>query len=312
MPALLRRGRRTRAPGQILVIFVLALIAIIGGVGIVIDGGNAMGQQRAVQNGSDASAQAGTVVLAQRLMGGSSNTGIAGSCPGSSGNAWDLEVCRAVYRAASDNDVTIEDAQYTDFKGDPIGTVGGGSLPNGAQGVQVIASREFGTFFARALGFSTFTATTQATAVTGVVTSVCPPGTGCGLFPLTVPVTVSNCDGSGFVAPGTGPWPYIGTAQMTSVNEAIVPICKDKNSDIGGFQIAFYVDDVAAAKAYLDSKGVASRIVLPVNEGPAAGQTILYFQAPWGLQFEAISYPNGMAYEKGAETVLWSPKDPTR
>ena len=85
-----------------------------------------------------------------------------------------------------------------------------------------------------------------------------------------------------------------------------------KNSDIGGFHIAFYVDDVAAAKAYLDSKGVASRIVLPVNEGPAAGQTILYFQAPWGLQFEAITYPNGMAYEKGAETVLWSPKDPTR
>ena len=85
-----------------------------------------------------------------------------------------------------------------------------------------------------------------------------------------------------------------------------------KNSDIGGFHIAFYVDDVAAAKAYLDKKGVASRIVLPVNEGPAAGQTILYFQAPWGLQFEAISYPNGMAYEKGAETVLWSPKDPTR
>ena len=49
---------------------------------------------------------------------------------------------------------------------------------------------------------------------------------------------------------------------------------------------------------------------LPVNEGPAAGQTILYFQAPWGLQLEAISYPNGMAYEKDAETVLWSPKDP--
>jgi catechol 2,3-dioxygenase-like lactoylglutathione lyase family enzyme len=88
---------------------------------------------------------------------------------------------------------------------------------------------------------------------------------------------------------------------------------KAKNSDIGGFHIAFYVDDVAAAKAYLDGKGVATRMgPLPVNDGPAAGQTILYFQAPWGLQFEAISYPNGMAYEKGAETVLWSPKDPAK
>lgn len=86
-----------------------------------------------------------------------------------------------------------------------------------------------------------------------------------------------------------------------------------KNSDIGGYHIAFYVDDVAAAKAYLEGKGVKTRMgPLPVKEGPAAGQTILYFQAPWGLQLEAISYPEGMAYEKGAETVLWSPKDPAK
>ena len=82
---------------------------------------------------------------------------------------------------------------------------------------------------------------------------------------------------------------------------------------IGGFHIAFYVDDVAAAKAYLDAKGVKTRMgPIPVSDGPAAGQTILYFQAPWGLQLEAISYPNGMAYEKGAETVLWSPKNPDK
>ncbi|MER9023468.1 VOC family protein [Mesorhizobium sp. M0815] len=86
-----------------------------------------------------------------------------------------------------------------------------------------------------------------------------------------------------------------------------------RNSDIGGFHIAFYVDDIAAAKAYLDGKGVKTRMgPLPVTEGPAAGQAILYFQAPWGLQLEAISYPNGMAYEKDAETVLWSPKNPEK
>ena len=66
-----------------------------------------------------------------------------------------------------------------------------------------------------------------------------------------------------------------------------------------------------AAKEYLEG-GVKTRIVLPVGEGPAAGQTVMYFQAPWGLQFEAISYPDGMAYEKGAATVLWSPKDPAK
>ena len=84
-----------------------------------------------------------------------------------------------------------------------------------------------------------------------------------------------------------------------------------RNSDIGAFHIAFYVDDVALAKAYLDKKGIATRMgPIPIKEGPAGGQTILYFQAPWGLQFEAISYPQGMAYEKTSDTKLWDPKKP--
>jgi catechol 2,3-dioxygenase-like lactoylglutathione lyase family enzyme len=86
---------------------------------------------------------------------------------------------------------------------------------------------------------------------------------------------------------------------------------KAKNSDIGGFHIALYVDDVAAAKTYLDSKGIATRMgPVPMTEGANAGQTIMYFQAPWGLQLEAISYPTGMAYEKDSKVILWSPKDP--
>ena len=85
-----------------------------------------------------------------------------------------------------------------------------------------------------------------------------------------------------------------------------------KNSDIGGYHIAFYVDDIKAAKEYLDGKGVKTFFNLPVNEGPAAGQSIFYFLAPWGLQLEAISYPNGMAYEKTSPIKLWSPKDPAQ
>ena len=86
-----------------------------------------------------------------------------------------------------------------------------------------------------------------------------------------------------------------------------------KNSDIGGHHIAFYVDDIEAAVVYLKGQGV--RVLagpLPVTEGPAAGQTINYFLAPWGLQLELISYPRGMVYEAGARTVLWSPKAPDR
>jgi catechol 2,3-dioxygenase-like lactoylglutathione lyase family enzyme len=85
-----------------------------------------------------------------------------------------------------------------------------------------------------------------------------------------------------------------------------------KNSDIGGYHIAFYVDDIKAAKAYLDGKGIKTFFNLPVDQGPAAGQSIFYFLAPWGLQLEAISYPGGMAYEKSSPVILWSPKDPAK
>lgn len=80
-----------------------------------------------------------------------------------------------------------------------------------------------------------------------------------------------------------------------------------RNSDIGGHHIAFYVDDIDAAAAYLKSQNIRTLMgPLPVNEGPAAGQAILYFFAPWGLQLEAISFPQGMAYEKDGGPVLWS------
>jgi catechol 2,3-dioxygenase-like lactoylglutathione lyase family enzyme len=90
-------------------------------------------------------------------------------------------------------------------------------------------------------------------------------------------------------------------------------IVQPKNSDVGGYHIAFYVDDIKAADKYLRSKGVWTLFgPIPITQGPAAGQAIVYFKAPWGLQMEAISYPNGMAYEKDASTILWSPKDPTK
>jgi catechol 2,3-dioxygenase-like lactoylglutathione lyase family enzyme len=86
-----------------------------------------------------------------------------------------------------------------------------------------------------------------------------------------------------------------------------------KNSDIGGHHIALYVDDIDKAAAYLKSKGVKTmQGPIPVTEGPAAGQSILYFSAPWGLQMELISYPQGMAYEKDATTVLWSTTAPQK
>lgn len=85
-----------------------------------------------------------------------------------------------------------------------------------------------------------------------------------------------------------------------------------RNSDIGAMHLAFYVDDIAAAAEQLRARGL--RVFagpLQITEGPAAGQSILYFRAPWGQQLELITYPQGMAYEAGAKTLLWSPRAPT-
>jgi catechol 2,3-dioxygenase-like lactoylglutathione lyase family enzyme len=84
-----------------------------------------------------------------------------------------------------------------------------------------------------------------------------------------------------------------------------------RNSDVGGHHLAFYVEDMAAAVAYLKGKGV--KLLgdpTPFQEGPIGGETIDYFLSPWGAQMELVSYPKGMNYEQGAPVKLWTPKDP--
>ncbi|MGO1543238.1 MAG: VOC family protein [Gulosibacter sp.] len=82
------------------------------------------------------------------------------------------------------------------------------------------------------------------------------------------------------------------------------------NSDIGGHHLALYVDDMDAAVQYLRNKGVEV-MGTPVKSAHAAeGQRWVYFRAPWGMQFELVSYPNGKAYEATTTRKLWHPRQP--
>jgi catechol 2,3-dioxygenase-like lactoylglutathione lyase family enzyme len=83
-----------------------------------------------------------------------------------------------------------------------------------------------------------------------------------------------------------------------------------KNSDWSGHHVAFYVTDINAAVEYMVGKGVRRMPAGPftLTQGPAAGQTIQYFQTPWGSYIEFISYPNGMAYDVPSIKPLWSPQ----
>jgi catechol 2,3-dioxygenase-like lactoylglutathione lyase family enzyme len=86
-----------------------------------------------------------------------------------------------------------------------------------------------------------------------------------------------------------------------------------KNSDVGGHHLAFYVDDIDAAVAYLKAKGVRVMGEPTVRSaGPSGGQTWVYFLSPWGMQFELVSFPHGKQYETEYATRLWHPAHPER
>ena len=83
-----------------------------------------------------------------------------------------------------------------------------------------------------------------------------------------------------------------------------------RNSDYGSKHVAFYVRHIDKAVARMQALGAQKLLgPLAVTDGPAAGQSINYFRAPFGTYVELISYPKGMAYEASAAIPLWDPRD---
>ncbi|BAU33227.1 VOC family protein [Microcella alkaliphila] len=84
-----------------------------------------------------------------------------------------------------------------------------------------------------------------------------------------------------------------------------------RNSDIGGHHLAFYVDDMDVAVAYLRSNGVRVLGEPTASTAASEGQRWVYFLAPWGMQLELVSFPNGKAYEATSDVRLWDPRNPS-
>jgi len=82
-----------------------------------------------------------------------------------------------------------------------------------------------------------------------------------------------------------------------------------RNSDVDGHHIAFYVENMTAAIKHLYAHNVQIQgDVKTMEEGANAGLSRVYFLAPWGLQLELISAPDGMAYEQETDKRLWQPE----
>lgn len=83
-----------------------------------------------------------------------------------------------------------------------------------------------------------------------------------------------------------------------------------RNSDVGGHHVAIYVDDLDAAVAYLRAEGIRVLGDPTVSRNASEGQRWVYFLSPWGMQFELVSFPEGKAYERGLDRLLWHPAKP--
>lgn len=70
-----------------------------------------------------------------------------------------------------------------------------------------------------------------------------------------------------------------------------------RNSDVGGHHLALYVDDLDAAIAHLREIGIDVMGEPTTSSGGHLGQRWIYFLAPWGMQCELVSYPDGRAVD---------------
>jgi catechol 2,3-dioxygenase-like lactoylglutathione lyase family enzyme len=74
-----------------------------------------------------------------------------------------------------------------------------------------------------------------------------------------------------------------------------------RNSDVGGHHMAFYVDDVDAARRYLEQVPGVTLMSGPngvADDSPVAGQRWFYFTTPWGLHME-ITTDTGPGFYDG-------------
>jgi Flp pilus assembly protein TadG len=211
----MRRVRSARPErGQILVLFTLALVGLLAMTGLVIEGGNLFGQQRIAQNGADAAANAGTIVIAQKLAGQARNG---------------QDVLDAVAASTAANGLGAVTAEYTDAFGTPLGVpITADPIPAAARGVHVGGDRVVETTLVRVVGIDQLTASADAIAVAGALRSA-----GRGLLPVTFPTLVSDCDGLGNFRPGDEVWPIVDANARTDTNMSIVPLCKVSPGSVG-------------------------------------------------------------------------------
>ena len=252
MTMLRRRAQSEHESGQAIVVMVGAILLSVALVATIVDGGNVFAQQRVTQNGVDAAAEAGAVLLAERLAGATTPSG-----------GWDVNISARVLQVATANNVDVHAAYYTDICGIPLmfdGTaaidddtrvedldsalqIGNAShvLPGGTAtapdcpnrspgpvaGVMVVGERQVDAYVAGAIGINSFEIRTRATAVAGYIQSYCDSSEGkyCALLPVAFPTSIIECNGSNKPLDTGTPWSF-GVVYK-------IPLCNSSPGNVG-------------------------------------------------------------------------------
>lgn len=85
---------------------------------------------------------------------------------------------------------------------------------------------------------------------------------------------------------------------------------RPRNSDVGGHHLAFFVDDVERAAAWLaatDGAEVLGEPQLIEDGGPIHGDRWVYFRGVGGFQLEVLNMPPGMPYEQHTAARRFGP-----
>jgi Flp pilus assembly protein TadG len=140
--------RARRQPAQVLVLFALAAIPLMGFVGLAVDGGNILAQRRIVQNGADAGVLAGLRDMAR----GSSSTAL------NSAQSYAQTNAGAGFKATNAT-LTIGPASGPVF----INNAGTEGVDQSlATGVKVTVTKTFSTYFLNVIQIPTFTVSASA------------------------------------------------------------------------------------------------------------------------------------------------------
>jgi hypothetical protein len=163
-----------REPGQIMVMFALALVGLLSMVALVIDGGYMYVQRRTAQSSADAAALAGTGELSRATSQFNSTVGAA-VCQYAQANAFGITpaITHAYYVDTDGNKLPGADISLPSACG---GLGGSTTIPwnagaGSANGVHVDVNIPFKTFLAGMLGVVNVTAAASATGNVGIATA---------------------------------------------------------------------------------------------------------------------------------------------